>query len=69
MLRSDTDETKAIEHVVDELAADYRGTYDVDQVAAAVHTIHERFDGQPIRDFVPLLVERTAREELGTPQR
>ncbi|WP_369986535.1 three-helix bundle dimerization domain-containing protein [Streptosporangium sp. 'caverna'] len=27
-------------------------------------TIHRRFDNRPIRDFVPVFVERIAREEL-----
>jgi hypothetical protein len=25
---------------------------------------HHRFDGRPIRDFVPILVERIAKEDL-----
>ncbi|MFC3383028.1 three-helix bundle dimerization domain-containing protein [Couchioplanes azureus] len=37
-------------------------------VADYVHEIHRRYDGAPIRDFVPLLVEREARRGLtGTP--
>jgi hypothetical protein len=34
------------------------------QVSAAVHDAHARFERSPIRDFVPLLVERRARDEL-----
>jgi hypothetical protein len=33
----------------------------VDQV---VSTYHHEFDGSPIRDFVPILVERQARDRL-----
>jgi hypothetical protein len=33
-------------------------------VASVVHDVHARFDGRPLRDFVPLLVERTAKSEL-----
>jgi hypothetical protein len=33
-------------------------------VASVVHDVHARFDGKPLRDFVPLLVERTAKSEL-----
>jgi hypothetical protein len=35
-----------------------------DTVAAVVRDIHARFDGRPLRDYVPLLVERRARSEL-----
>jgi hypothetical protein len=35
-----------------------------DRIAAAVHTAHARFADSPIRDFVPLLVERRARALL-----
>ena len=33
-------------------------------VASLVRDVHARFDGRPLRDFVPLLVERNARAEL-----
>jgi hypothetical protein len=33
-------------------------------VATVVGDIHSRFDGRPLRDFIPLLVERNARSEL-----
>jgi hypothetical protein len=33
-------------------------------VATVVRDVHSRFDGRPLRDFVPLLVERNARSEL-----
>jgi hypothetical protein len=33
-------------------------------VARVVHDVYARFDGRPLRDFVPLLVERGARSEL-----
>lgn len=66
-MRSGVDENQAIAHVVDTLLVKYADTHDADYVEDTVHAIHERFDGQPIRDFVPLLVERTARDELGSP--
>ncbi len=37
-----------------------------DTVAAVVRHIYARFDGRPLRDYVPLLVERRARSELAT---
>jgi hypothetical protein len=39
-------------------------------VSAVVHDVHSKFEGRPLRDFVPLLVERHAKTELdrlGTP--
>lgn len=33
-------------------------------VEAVVRAEHSRFDDSPLRDYVPLLVERRAREEL-----
>ncbi|WP_165610967.1 three-helix bundle dimerization domain-containing protein [Mycobacteroides chelonae] len=35
-----------------------------DIVEAVVRAEHSRFDDSPLRDYVPLLVERRAREEL-----
>nr|WP_174266927.1 hypothetical protein [Mycolicibacterium sediminis] len=37
-------------------------------VEDAVHDARAAFDGRPIRDFVPLLVERRARALLSTPR-
>jgi hypothetical protein len=59
----DASEWSAIEQLVDRL----RSTYpDVpgDTVATVVHHNHARFDGRPVRDFVPLFVERGARKDL-----
>ncbi|PXW28770.1 UNVERIFIED_CONTAM: hypothetical protein DES50_11154 [Williamsia faeni] len=36
-----------------------------DAVVQVVEDAYHRFDEQPIRDFVPLLVERRAHEQLG----
>jgi hypothetical protein len=33
-------------------------------VASVVHDVYARFDGRPLRDYIPLLVERSARSEL-----
>lgn len=35
-----------------------------DRISTAIQSAHARFDHSPIRDFVPLLVERLARAEL-----
>ncbi|MBG6107102.1 three-helix bundle dimerization domain-containing protein [Frigoribacterium sp. CG_9.8] len=34
------------------------------QVEQAVAATHSQLDGNPIRDYVPVLVERTAKERL-----
>jgi hypothetical protein len=33
-------------------------------VATVVRDVHSRFEGRPLRDYIPLLVERKARSEL-----
>ncbi|MFI5509721.1 three-helix bundle dimerization domain-containing protein [Mycobacterium sp. NPDC051804] len=35
-----------------------------ERVTKVVHEQYARFDGRPIRDFVPLFVERSATREL-----
>ena len=35
------------------------------EVARTVAGVHHEFDGHPIRDFVPVLVERAAADRLG----
>jgi hypothetical protein len=63
--RSDVDaaEWSAIEKVVHRLAQRYPAVA-ADTVATVVHHNHARFDGRPVRDFVPLFVERGARQQL-----
>jgi hypothetical protein len=39
-----------------------------DRVLTAIQQAHARFEESPIRDFVPLLVERRARAELASAQ-
>ena len=34
------------------------------EIEQAVYGHYEQFDGRPIRDFVPILVERAARDQL-----
>ena len=33
-------------------------------VSSVVRDVHARYDGRPLRDFVPLFVERNAKREL-----
>jgi hypothetical protein len=62
---SSEDETRA----VDELSQRWVLSFpDIapDVVEDAVHISHDQFAGSPIRDFVPVLVERTAKSHLKT---
>jgi hypothetical protein len=61
----DATEWAAIQQVVDRLKQIYPAVPE-DTVATVVLHDHARFDGRPIRDFVPLFVERRARQELRT---
>ena len=57
-------ERQALSQVTDRLAKSFADSYSPDQVDDTVASIHHRFDGRPIREFVPVLVERIARREL-----
>ncbi|MGW4099574.1 three-helix bundle dimerization domain-containing protein [Mycobacterium sp. NPDC004974] len=48
------------------LGAAYPDASDED-ITGCVHRAQERFQSSPIREFVPLLVERRARSELARP--
>ncbi|GAA3721681.1 three-helix bundle dimerization domain-containing protein [Gordonia hankookensis] len=63
-MAGDDDERKQITEVRTRLTAAYAGV-PPDDVAAAVDDAYRRFDGTRVRDFVPLLVERRANQELG----
>ena len=55
------------QQIIDQIAERLSGVYTTaspDAVSRLVHEEYARFNGQPIRDFVPLFVERCARVEL-----
>jgi hypothetical protein len=56
-------EWSAIKQLVDRLRSVYPDV-PADTVATVVHHTHAKFDGRPVRDFVPLFVERAAKAEL-----
>jgi hypothetical protein len=56
-------EWSAIKQLVDRLRDVYPHV-PADTVVTVVHQTHAKFDGHPVRDFVPLFVERGAKEEL-----
>lgn len=57
-------ERHALDQVSHRLSESFGDRFSPDQVDEKVSTIHHRFDGSPIREFVPVLVERIARDEL-----
>lgn len=59
----DLSEWAAIGQVVDRLKQTYPSV-SPDTVTRVVHSNHARFDGRPVRDFVPLFVERGSRKQL-----
>jgi hypothetical protein len=56
-------EQTVIEQVVARLTSRYPAI-SASTVAGIVRDVHSRFEGRPLRDYVPLLVERTAKSEL-----
>jgi hypothetical protein len=58
-----SNEWTAIGDVVTRLKASYPDVAP-DTVTTVVHHNHARFDGSPVRDYVPLLVERGSRRAL-----
>jgi hypothetical protein len=56
-------ESHQIEQVVTRLSATYP-TVPQTRVVEVVRTVHARFEGRPLREFVPLFVERRAKREL-----
>lgn len=67
-MTASVDQTKREEQAMREVAARLTRAFapgrSSEQVTKTVDTILHRFDGRPIRDFVPVLVERYARKEL-----
>ena len=57
------EERRQIESVVDRLAVEHT-TVSHDTVEQIVHEVHATFDGGVVRDFVPLLVERSAKRKI-----
>ena len=55
------------QHIIDELVGRLAGVYaevEPTQVSRIVSEQYARFDGRPVRDFIPLFVERHAKTEL-----
>jgi hypothetical protein len=61
--RALTIERASIDDIKRRLANKYTA-FSADYVAAVVHHVYARLYGSPVRNFIPLLVERCAGEEL-----
>ena len=64
-VESTSDESRALAELVDRLVAQFPEVPS-DSVRAIVNASWEEFTGRPIRDFVPVLAERTARHRLSS---
>lgn len=62
------DEDIAVEHAAERLADRYP---DVprQRIDELVEKHREEFDGAPVRDFVPVLIEHDVKQELNAPRR
>jgi hypothetical protein len=58
-----SEENRAIDEVIDRLAKQFP-QLPADEVATAVNQTRPEFDHAPIREFIPLFVERDARARL-----
>jgi hypothetical protein len=59
-----TSEQRMIDQLLERLVTTHP-TVPPERVAEVVYAIHARFDERPLREFVPLFVERGAKRELG----
>jgi len=57
-------EAEAIRRVTEAVADDLADTRDPAEVEQAVEEAHRHYADAPVRDFVPILVEREARAKL-----
>jgi hypothetical protein len=58
-----SEENRAIDEVIDRLAKQFP-QLPADEVATAVNQTRPEFDQAPIREFIPLFVERDAKARL-----
>ena len=57
-------EDKAIQNLTKRLAETFTDSHSPQDIEAAVRTARQTFDGHPVRDYVPILVERMVRQDL-----
>lgn len=63
MATTTTDEARALGQVAERIRARFP-TAPADDIQSVVDRIHHQYDGRPIREFVPVLVEREVTEVL-----
>jgi hypothetical protein len=56
-------EQTIIEHLVERLKSNFP-SMSPETIALVVRDNHARFEGRPLREYVPLFVERSARRDL-----
>jgi hypothetical protein len=59
----DRREQAALDQIADRMAVQFP-ELSAEEIARTIHGRYEQFDGSAIRDFVPVLVERSVREQL-----
>jgi hypothetical protein len=57
------DEQRSVDEVIDRLAKKFPDM-DRDRIRQIVDEEHHAFDGKPVRDFVPVLVEKSAKRRI-----
>jgi hypothetical protein len=65
-MNTETYEKAAMEQVTTRLLETYGDHRDPREISRTVEAVHHAFDGRPIRDFVPILVERQVRARLSS---
>ncbi|MFD9992106.1 three-helix bundle dimerization domain-containing protein [Bacillus cereus] len=63
VLMPSSDEIRRLEELPDRLAQRFPAI-STWTITTIVHEVHHGFDGRPVREFVPLLVERVAARQL-----
>jgi hypothetical protein len=58
-----TDEARALGQVTERIRERFPSA-PPDEIRTAVERVHHQYDGRPIREFVPVLVEREVTETL-----
>ncbi|MBF6166716.1 hypothetical protein IU486_18445 [Streptomyces gardneri] len=57
-------EEQAIRQMTERLVENYTETYPPEHIESTVGAARQKFEGRPVRQFVPILVERLVRREL-----
>ncbi|MEV0248542.1 hypothetical protein AB0H76_18225 [Nocardia sp. NPDC050712] len=60
-------EEQAMRRVRDSLLEAYGETHSEAEIQAVLRAVRQRFEGHPVREFVPILVERIVHRELSPP--